>query len=253
MMDRADAMLMHHRAGHCAVIDLVRCAADTTEAVQAALEMEDLCERLTYDEAVRVIVLAFDGVMHEQPSQDTSQINVEERHSLVKPVANLKQPVIAAIRGDATGLGLELALACDIRIAAEGARFGLPQICEGILPSEGGTQRLPRLIGYGRAMAMILTGASIDASEAYQTGLVNRIVASDDVMKTAEALARDMAEKSPLSLSYAKEALSSGRDLTLEQGLQMEMDLYLLLCTSRDRIEGITALREKRSPNFEGS
>ena len=169
-----------------------------------------------------------------------------------EPAALLKQPVIAAIRGNALGLGLELALACDIRIGTEDACFGLPQICEGTIPSNGGTQRLPRLIGPGRAMRMILTGESIDAGEAHRIGLLNSVVASDVLMPTAEEMARKMATKSPLSLSYAKEALYSARDLTLDQGLNKELDLYLLLQSTQDRIEGITAFKEKRKPEFKG-
>ncbi|MEJ2247570.1 MAG: enoyl-CoA hydratase-related protein [Acidobacteriota bacterium] len=171
---------------------------------------------------------------------------------MTEPVARLKQPVIAAIRGSAFGLGLELALACDIRIGTEEARFGLPQICEGRLPSNGGTQRLPRLIGLGRAMQMILTGESMDAGDALRAGLINRVVTSEVLMRSAKELAREMATKSPLSLSYAKEALYNAEDLTLGQGLNKEMDLYLLLHSTHDRTEGVTAYREKRKPEFKG-
>jgi enoyl-CoA hydratase/carnithine racemase len=121
------------------------------------------------------------------------------------------------------------------------------------MPSNGGTQRLPRLIGYARAIKMILTGELMDAEEAKRAGLLSRVVPSDTLMKSAMEMAHDMATRSPLSLSYAKEALYSGRDLTLDQGIRMEMDLYLLLFTTSDRTEGITAFRQKRKPKFEGS
>ncbi len=254
MEDITYSSLIYQKTGHCIAVEIARCPAHKAAAAQLAVELEDLCDQISWDEEGRVVVLAFEGVMHERSWLDPGQYGEGERPpSLVKPIARLKQPVIAAIKGDAIGLGLELALACDIRIAAEGARLGLAQIGEGFLPSDGGTQRLPRLIGYSRAMAMILTGEPIAASEAYRIGLIQRMVASSDLMKAAMDLARDMAIKSPLSLSYAKEALYRGVDLTLDQGLQMEGDLYLLLCTSLDRVEGIRAFKEKRRPKFEGT
>jgi enoyl-CoA hydratase/carnithine racemase len=251
--DDANAMLIYQKVVHCAVIDITRGPSDQTETVRLASEMDGLCCQIEYDEEVRVTVLGFDGLMNEQAWRDIDQYGTGGRPSLVKPVAKLRQPVIAAIRGDAIGLGLELALACDIRIAGKGARFGFHQISAGFLPSEGGTQRLPRLIGRGRAMEMILTGEMIDASEACRVGLVTSVVDPDGVMTAAKELAQDMAKKSPLSLSYAKEALCAGVDLTLDQGLQKEMDLYLLLCTTRDRVEGITSFKQKRKPRFQGN
>jgi enoyl-CoA hydratase len=218
------------KSGHCKIIDL--------STIQTETEMAELCEQLAWDEAVRAVVLGFDGKTDSSYSGYVSQI---------------KQPVIAAIRGDALGPGLELAMACDIRIGTESSRFSLPQIQEGRIPAGGGTQRLPRLIGPGKAMEMILTGAAIDAEEACRIGLLNRVVAQEDLMNTAISLAEDMALKSPLSLSYAKEALYCGMDLTLDQGLNMEMDLYLLLFSTKDRTEGITAFKEKRKPEFEGA
>ena len=146
-----------------------------------------------------------------------------------------------------------LALACDIRIGTEKSHFGFPGIKRGQIPVNGGTQRLPRLIGCARAMDMILTGRLIDAGEAENFGLLHRVVPSESLMKIAGELAQDMAQKSPLSLSYSKEALYSGRDLALDQGLKMELDLYLHLFTASDRTEGITAFKEKRRPKFEGS
>jgi enoyl-CoA hydratase/carnithine racemase len=167
-------------------------------------------------------------------------------------VAQLKQPVIAAVDGDAMGIGLELALACDIRIGTEGARFGLPQVCDGTIPSAGGTQRLPRLIGSGKAMEMILAGETIDAAEARRIGLFQRVVPAVELMDTATVLATEMSTRSPLAMSYVKEALHSGLDLTIDQGMRMELDLYLLLFSTQDRVEGITAFRKKRKPEFEG-
>jgi enoyl-CoA hydratase/carnithine racemase len=235
--------------GNYVVLDLT---AGEAVAAPMAMDMAELCKQIAWDERVRVVVLSFHGGMDEEFQTGSSSIDAAERFSLTEPVAGLKQPVIAAIRGDALGPGLELALACDIRIGTENARFGLPQIRQGTMPTGGGTQRLPRLVGQGKAMQMVLTGEPIDAEEACRLGLIQRIVPHASLMQTATEMARDMAEKSPLSLSYAKEALHKGMDLTLDQGIKMEMDLYLLLFSTTDRVEGITAFKEKRKPAFEG-
>ncbi len=237
----AREMLTCTKTGYYAVVDLAEAPRDESSALQIALDLAELCDRLAWDDQVRAVVLCFEGRMNQCAQS-----------SMAESVAGLKQPVIAAIRGDAVGAGLELALACDIRIAAENARFGLPQIQEGILPSGGGTQRLPRLIGQGRALQMILSGEPVNAREAFQWGLVNRIVPAGKELDSAVEIAGEMSEKSPLSLSYAKEALYKGMDLTLEQGIRMELDLYLHLFTTADRTEGVTAYKEKRKPKFEG-
>ena len=238
--------------GNYVVLDLTDQPAGEAAAAQLARDMAELCNRIAWDERVRVVVLRFHGGMDKGLQPGLYSIDAAERFSLAEPVAGLKQPVIAAICGDALGPGLELALACDIRIGTENSCFGLPQIRQGTMPADGGTQRLPRLVGQGKAMQMILTGEPIDAEEACRLGLIQRTVPSASLMQTATAMARDMAEKSPLSLSYAKEALHKGLDLTLDQGIKMELDLYLLLFSTTDRIEGITAFKEKRKPAFEG-
>jgi enoyl-CoA hydratase/carnithine racemase len=238
--------------GNYVVLDLIDQPAGEAAAAQMARDMAELCKQIAWDERVRVVVLSFHGGMDKEFQTGPYPIDVAERLSLAEPVAGLKQPVIAAIRGDALGPGLELALACDIRIGTQNSFFGLPQIRQGTMPADGGTQRLPRLVGQGKAMQMVLTGEPIDAEEACRLGLVQRIVPPASLMQTATEMARDMAEKSPLSLSYAKEALHKGLDLTLDQGIKMEMDLYLLLFSTTDRVEGITAFKEKRKPAFEG-
>jgi len=239
--------------GDYVVIEVTAVPADGAGAMQTAADLAELCDRIAWDERVRVVVLVFDGGLDYVSLPSPGLADGGDRLSFARPVAGLKQPVIAAIRGNAVGSGLELALACDIRIGTPNARFGLPQIRQGRLPADGGTQRLPRLIGRGRAMQMILTGEPIDAEEACQIGLIHRIVPSESLLQAATEMARDMAEKSPLSLSYCKEALHKGLDLTLAQGIQMELDLYLLLFSTADRIEGVTAFKEKRKPKFEGA
>jgi len=162
------------------------------------------------------------------------------------------QPIIAAIRGYALGGGLELALACDIRLASEDAQLGLTEVNLAIIPGGGGTQRLPRLVGRGRALEMILTGARIDAREAWRIGLVERVVPATDVLAAARELARALAEKAPVALRYAKEAVVKGLELPLADGLRLENDLATLLRTTEDRVEGAKAFLEKRKPRFTG-
>jgi enoyl-CoA hydratase len=162
------------------------------------------------------------------------------------------QPIIAAIRGFALGGGLELALACDIRIAAEDAQLGLTEINLGIIPGGGGTQRLPRVVGRGKALEMILTGARVPAAEALRLGLVERVVPVAELMQTAADLARTIADKAPVALRYAKEAVVAGLELPLADGLRLENDLATLLRTSEDRVEGARAFVEKRKPRWSG-
>ncbi len=247
MDERVYRTLTYKEIGHCRVLEI---AADLEGEAAEALpaEVAELCDCIAWDEAARVMLLVFSGKLN-----DRFHSGLDAEYLPVSSVAELKQPVIAAIRGDALGFGLELALACDIRLGTEDARFGFPQIRKGSIPGNGGTQRLPRLIGQGRALQMILTGELIDAAEACRVGLLHRAVAPSALMNTAVQMAQEMAEKSPLSLSYAKEALYGGMDLTLDQGIKMEMDLYLHLFTTSDRTEGITAFKENKKPKFEGA
>jgi enoyl-CoA hydratase/carnithine racemase len=162
------------------------------------------------------------------------------------------QPIIAAVNGFALGGGLELALACDIRIAALDATLGLTEINLAIIPGGGGTQRLPRLVGRGKALEMILTGARIPADEALRIGLVERVVPTGEALKAATELARAMAAKAPVALRYAKEAVVKGLELPLADGLRLEGDLSTLLRTTEDRVEGAKAFLEKRAPRWIG-
>jgi enoyl-CoA hydratase len=167
-------------------------------------------------------------------------------------IAAINQPTIAAINGDAIGEGLEIALSCDLRIASGKARFGLPQIIERRIPMNGGTQRLPRIVGKGKALEMVLTGEIIDARTAFEVGLVNKVVDHDNLQSEVETIAKNIAGKAPWALQYVKEAVNKGLDLTLEQGLRLEADLYFLLHTTSDRTEGITSFLQKRTPQYKG-
>jgi enoyl-CoA hydratase/carnithine racemase len=156
------------------------------------------------------------------------------------------------MNGDAVGAGLELALACDVRVASASARFALPETAAGALPRSGGTQRLPRLVGRGMALRMILLGEVIDAHEALRIGLLSAISESQDLESQTEALAQRMATRGPLALRYAKEAVRRGLEQPLDQALRFETDLTVLLQTTDDRAEGVRAFLEKRKPEFKG-
>ena len=162
------------------------------------------------------------------------------------------KPLVAAINGLALGGGLEIALACDIRIASEKARLGVPEVNLGLIPGWGGTQRLPRMIPWCKAAELLLMGKPIDAQEAYRIGLVNAVVPPDAVMSTAKEWAVAICQAGPLAVRAAKEAMVIGSGLTLEEGLRMENSLEAYLTTTEDFIEGTTAFVEKRKPDFKG-
>ncbi len=164
----------------------------------------------------------------------------------------MAQPVIACIQGEAIGAGLELALACDIRIAAEGAVFAIRDVANGAVPSAGATQRLPRLIGRGKASEMILLGEELDAQAALACGLVSAVVPRGELEAHGRALAERIAAQGPIAVRYAKEAMRQGLDMPLEQALRYETDLTIILQTTADRAEGVSAFLEKRKPHFEG-
>jgi enoyl-CoA hydratase len=176
----------------------------------------------------------------------------QTRQSIFSRIENLPIPAIAAVNGFALGGGLELALACSIRIGSEQAQFGAPEVKLGIIPGDGGTQRLPRLIGLGRAMEMILTGDFIDAAEAYRIGLLNQVVPHDELMENAMDLAKKIAKRPPLAVRYAKEAVNRSQEGDTLSGYALESYLHALTCTTEDKKEGVQAFLEKRKGAFKG-
>ncbi|HEU4563125.1 MAG TPA: enoyl-CoA hydratase-related protein [Gemmatimonadaceae bacterium] len=162
------------------------------------------------------------------------------------------KPVIAAINGYALGGGCELALACHVRIAAEGARLGLPETKLGICPGYGGTQRLPRIVGKGRALELILTGDMVDAAEAHRIGLVNKVVPADQLLPAAVEMMRKMLEKGPIAVAMSIEAVNSGLEMPLADGLALEATLFGVLASTADMREGMQAFLEKRPARFAG-
>lgn len=240
---------------HIAYITLNRPEADNIINQQLAQELEDICCRINQDDNAYVVIItgagdkAFCG--GSEPEQTQAGATAPGINSAAS-IASIDRPVIAAINGDAVGQGLELALSCDVRIASAGARFGFPEVASGLIPMAGGTQRLPRIVGRGKALELILTSEAIGAEEALKIGLVSRVVPRENLMSEVEALAQGITTKSPIALRYIKEAVNKGMDLTLEQGLRLEADLYFLLHTTADRTEGIKAFLEKRPPKFKG-
>ncbi|MEE8413527.1 MAG: enoyl-CoA hydratase-related protein [Dehalococcoidales bacterium] len=231
---------------HIARIVLNRPEAGNAINLELAQEMEDICRKINQDEDVYVVVITGAGEKVFCKGSESPITNIAAF------VAGIDRPVIAALNGDALGEGLEIALSCDIRLASDQARFGLPQLASGVIPMNGGTQRLPRLIGKGKALELILTGETIDAGEAFEIGLVSKVVSRQKLADEVESMARNMATKGPISLRFVKEAVNKGMDITLEQGLRLEADLYFLLHTTADRTEGIKAFLEKRKPEFKG-
>src|SRR6476659_2375866 len=172
--------------------------------------------------------------------------------SVLNLIENLGKPVIACINGFALGGGCEIAMACTIRLASENAKFGQPEVKLGIIPGYGGTQRLPRLVGKGIAMQLVLAGEMITAQEALRIGLVNEVTAPADLIPRAEAIAQKIVANAPLAVQYALEAINKGLEISQAEGLYLEATLFGLACATEDKKEGTTAFLEKRAAQFKG-
>jgi enoyl-CoA hydratase len=173
-------------------------------------------------------------------------------HRLMQTIEKLPKPVIAAVNGFALGGGCELALACDLRLASENAKFGQPEVNLGVIPGFGGTQRLARIVGKGRAMELVLSGDMIDAKEAWRIGLVNRVTSREELLAEATGLARKILQKGPFAVRLAKEAISAGLEMDLDRACSQEADLFALCFAGEDQKEGMQAFLEKRPARFQG-
>lgn len=225
-------------------------------------ELKQFLDEVEKDDELRVLVITGAGDkafvagadINELVDRD-AQLGREvsrERQEIFARIENLPVPVIAAVNGYALGGGLELALACNIRICSDKAQFGAPEVKLGIIPGDGGTQRLPRLVGLGRAMEMILTGDFVDAQEAYRIGLVNKVYPHQELMERVMALARKIASRPPLAVRFAKEAVNRSQEGDSASGYALESYLHALSCTTEDKKEGVTAFLEKRKGRFKG-
>jgi enoyl-CoA hydratase len=218
-----------------------------------AAELRESCAELSAANGLRVVILTGNGPVFSTGRHTSEYAGQIGELRAARAVGCLPMPVIVALNGDATDHGLELALAGDLRVAASDAKFGFSAPSAGNIPFDGGTQRLPRLVGPGWARDMLLTGRMVDAKEALTIGLVNRVVEyGEDVMKLAWQLAGQLAEGSPLGARYIKEAVASGSDMTLGQGIALETDLNVILQSTGDRAEGIASFLERRAPEFTG-
>ncbi len=227
-------------------------------------ELEAEIERLDSDDGVRAIVLRGAGERAFVAGADISEFPAlreaaTEEGGSARGIQKLgarmdaaRTPFVAAIHGFCLGGGLELAMCCDIRIASEDAQLGQPEIKLGLIPGGGGTQRLPRLVGLGRALLLNMTGEFIDAPTAYDWGLVERVVPKEELHDTALRIARTIADRSPVAIGVLRELARTTRDLSLEEGLRREADGFRRCLTSEDGAEGVAAFLEKREPRFTG-
>jgi len=225
-------------------------------------EMKDALEEISKEEGIRVVIItgsgekAFVAGADIKEMLDKSPLEMREftilGHSVMKTLANMSKVTIAAVNGYALGGGCELALACDMRIASERARFGQPEVNLGIFPGFGGTQRLPRLIGKGKASELILTGDMIDGKEAERIGLVNKVVPSEKLLEEAKALGRKILSKGPIAVRLAKSSINKSLETNLETGLAYEIEAVSLTFSTEDKKEGMKAFLEKRQPKFKG-
>ena len=232
---------------------------------QVVTELEEAIDELMAEDDVKAVVITGGGTNAFVAGADIPEIKeqfesadeagagefIERGHRTFLKIETAPKPIIAAINGFCLGGGLELSMACHIRICSDRARLGQPEINLGIIPGWGGTQRLPRLVGKGKAIEMILTGDMITAQEAYRIGLVNKVVPGGAVLKEAQGLARKIASKSKFPTAAALEAVSSGLQVSIEEGLNIEAEQFVILKEKEDPLEGLSAFLEKRQAQFQ--
>jgi len=233
---------------------------------QMARELIDACRQAEDDSGVRIAIFtgagerAFSAGMDLKERAETGFSPIERRnqkltqtiHTQSRAIAAMTKPTIAAIRGYCVGGGLEMALACDLRIAADDAKLGLTEVLRGLIPGAGGTQRLTRAVGVTKALEMCLTGDTVSGADAARLGLVNRAAPANELLQAAEDLANRILKGAPMSVAFIKEAIKKGIELPLEEGLRLEADLSALIGTTEDSKEGPRAFAEKRAPVWKG-
>ncbi|HZH41395.1 MAG TPA: enoyl-CoA hydratase-related protein [Gemmatimonadales bacterium] len=229
---------------------------------QVMAELADAAERIATDPAIKGAILTGAGPKSFVAGADISDLAKQgpfdgkaramRGQGVLRRLETCGKPVIAAVNGFALGGGCELAMACHIRIASENAKFGQPEVKLGIAPGYGGTQRLPRLVGKGVAMQLILTAEMIDAAEAYRIGLVNKVVPANELMAESEKMLRGILSMGPLAVRLSMEAIDHGLEMTLDDGLLLEANHFGLLAATQDTKEGLSAFLEKRPAKFTG-
>lgn len=244
------------------IITLNRPEAANAMSVQLLTELSECLQSVAKKRNIRVVIITGSGNkafcagadLKERKNMSEPQVRETVRFigSTIKQVEDLPQPVIAVMNGVAFGGGLELALACDIRIASSEVKMGLTEVSLGIIPGAGGTQRLPRLIGVGKAKELIYTARRISASEALEMNLVNYVYEKENLLDKAIELAYEIGKNAPLSLIQAKVAINKGTEVDLTTGLKIEELAYNELLNTEDRLEGLKAFQEKRQPQYVG-
>lgn len=233
-------------------------------ALNAALleQLDKVLDELGQQDELRAVIITGAGEKAFVAGADIKQFPELKEESgkalseygqkVIHNISRLRKPVICAVNGFALGGGCEVALACDIRIAAMNAKFGLPEVGLGIIPGYGGTQRLARLVGAGKAKELIFSGEAISAEEAYRIGLADSLAPVGEAVQAAKKLANTIAARGPIAVEKAKEAIDRGLEMSLEEGLKLEAELFGQLCTTEDKNEGAKAFLEKRPPSFQG-
>jgi enoyl-CoA hydratase len=255
-------LLMYEKNAPLAFITINR--PESMNALSNALveEFDKVFDLIEQDDEIRALIITGAGEKAFMAGADIKELEARDfvlgrqqtkrRQEVFNRIAEMKIPVIAAVNGFALGAGLELAIACTLRVACEEAKLGSPEVNLGIIPGDGATQRLPRIVGFGRAMEMILTGDFVDAQEAYRIGLVNKVVTREELMEAAKKLAGKIASKAPLAIQCGKEAVNRSMEVGIYEGLAHESYLHAFTCASEDKKEGVAAFLEKRKPVFKG-
>ncbi|NPV92346.1 MAG: enoyl-CoA hydratase/isomerase family protein [Firmicutes bacterium] len=253
--------ILYQKEGNIGIITLNRPKVYNATNTELLGELDSLMEEITKDDEVRALILTggdkvfaaggdIEFMSKATPLEMEAFIGLG--HRAYDKIANSVKPVIAAIAGMALGGGCELALACDIRIATEDAKFGQPEINLGIIPGAGGTQRLTRVVGPGWAKYLIMTGKTIDADLALKLGLITEVVPAEQLMDRAKKLAKDLAFKSPVAMRLAKSSIDNGGNSSISSALLYEQKVWALLFATEDQKEGMNAFLQKRKPEFRG-
>lgn len=254
--------LLVDRDGPVAIVTINRPEKRNALNTQTVDELRRVVLELKHDDTTRVVVITGAGDKAFVAGADINELSVQtpvggREHGrtgqhVLELVEHLGKPIIAAINGVALGGGCELAMACTLRIAADTARLGQPEINLGIMPGYAGTQRLPRLVGKGRALELLLTGDAISADEAWRIGLVNRVVPAASLLEEVKKLAHTLASKAPIAMRYIMDAVNQGLDMSLGEAQNYEATLFGLVSTTEDMREGTKAFLEKRKAEFKG-
>jgi len=249
--------IIFEKEDNIAIITFNRPEARNAVNNQVRAEFTAAIAEVEADDDIKVLILtgsgkAFVSGVDIKEFSKTTPYHAHNLFRLGERVEKLPKPVIAAVNGFSLGGGNEIALGCDIIIASERAKFGQPELNIGIIPGGGATQRLPRMIGVCRAKELIFTSDIITAEEAFNLGMINRVVPEDQLMPTAKEIAKKIATKSPAALKLAKQAINYGMQTNLESGLKYEYELYSLSLGLEDKVEGVNAFLEKRPPKFVG-